>query len=143
METNEEKVDWREEAVKRNSIPKALREPVSEQEFCKNLNLAPSTYYWFLSSKEAQEKILTLCLHNVKKRTPEVLEKLGEMAEAGDSASIQMFLKFILELAEKTKTEINIGEEDRKSIKEIIDELKRNNESPVPELLQGRPEQAV
>jgi hypothetical protein len=136
----DQKQDWRELAIERNATPKSLRNPISERDFCNSFDVPESTYYRFLTLKETQEKILEICLNNARKRTPEVLEKLGEMAEQGDSSSIAMYLKFILELAEKTRTEINIGESDRQDLKEIIKLLKNetgNSTENSPELLQG------
>jgi hypothetical protein len=136
----EEKQDWRELAIIRNATPKALREPKSEGDFLVMIDIPSSSYYHFISKDETQEEIRKICLKNAKRRMPEVLEKLGEMAELGDSNSIGMYIKFILEMAEKTKTEIQIGEEDRKDLKEIVSLLKNekgNNQEDSPKLLQG------
>ncbi len=136
----EEKQDWRQLAIIRNATPKSLRDPVSERDFCNSFDVPESTYYRFVSLKETQEKILEICLNSARKRAPEVLDKLGEMAEKGDGNAIGMYLKFILELAEKTKMDFNVGDEERKDLKEIINILKNekgNSEKDSVEVLQG------
>lgn len=140
--SEEVKKDWRQEALEYFATPKSLRTE-TQVAFCAKRGIPESTFYYFTHTPEFKKKLLYVCIDNAKDKAPEVLRKLGEMAAEGDTTAMTLYLKFILELAEKTKAEINIGEEDRKSIRQIVDELKRNNESPVSELLPGRPESTV
>lgn len=101
----ETKTDWIEEMVIREATPKPLRTDTVE-EFCKKYGIGDSTYYYQSSKKENQEKIIGIALQNTKKHAPEVLENLGERAKT-NSKDTEMYLKFILQLAEKTDITTN------------------------------------
>lgn len=96
----ETKVNWIDEMLIREATPKTLRtDTVSE--FCKRHGIVDSNYYYHSSKPENQEKIIGLALQSTKKHAPEVLENLGERAKS-NSKDAEMYLKFILQLAEKT-----------------------------------------
>jgi len=95
-----EAVSWVDEMLIREATPLDLRaETVSE--FCKKHDIADSTYYYQSSKPENQAKIIGIALQNTKKHAPEVLENLGVRAKS-NSKDAEMYLKFILQLAEKT-----------------------------------------
>lgn len=119
----EERKDWKEEAILYMATPETLREPKDVVDFLKEYDVASSSFYYFVRKKETKQRILDICLDNAKKRTPEILEKLGENAANGDNKAIEMYLKFILELSEKTKVEIDLGEKDRDSLQKIVKQL--------------------
>ena len=126
---NEKKInkDWITEMIEREAIPKTLRADTIE-EFAKKHNIVMSNYSYQKNKKENQQKIIKLCLNTAKERTPEVLEKLGKNAEEGKEKSIEMFLKFIIELSEKT--DITSGGEVIKGfnfIKNDTDEKSHNS----------------
>lgn len=96
----EEKVNWIDEMIIREATPKTLRnETVAE--FCQKYGIVESNYYYHSSKPENQEKSIKIALQNTKKHAPEVLENLGERAK-NNSKDTEMYLKFILQLAEKT-----------------------------------------
>lgn len=97
---DETKVNWIDEMIIREATPKTLRtDTVSE--FCIRHGIVDSNYYYHSSKPENQEKSINIALQNTKKHAPEVLENLGERAKS-NSKDAEMYLKFILQLAEKT-----------------------------------------
>lgn len=95
METN-----WIQEMIEREALPKAARtEKVAE--FCVRHGISETTYYNHSSREENQKQSLKIALMSVKKRAPEILEKLGDKAEEGDTRAIDMYLKYVLELVDK------------------------------------------
>ena len=101
MSDTVEKKDWIKEMIEREAIPKVMREETIEQ-FSERHDIYPSNYNYQRTKKENQQKIVKLCLSIAKEKLPEVLKTLGEQAEKGKERSIEMFLKFIVELSEKT-----------------------------------------
>ena len=97
---NEETQNWIEEMIVREAVPAPIRTD-TVAEFCKKYDIGDSTYYYQSSKPENQAKIIGLALQNTKKHAPEVLENLGERAKS-NSKDAEMYLKFILQLAEKT-----------------------------------------
>lgn len=96
----EDKVNWINEMIKREAIPLQLREG-TVADFCKKYEIGDSTYYYQSSKPENQTKIINSALNNAKKYAPEVLENLGERAK-NNSKDAEMYLKFILQLTDKT-----------------------------------------
>ena len=101
MSEEVKKKDWIKEMIEREATPKTLREETIK-DFAERHDIDSSLYHYHRIKKDNQEKILKLCLRIARERTPEVLDKLGEKAEAGNDRSVEMFLKFILELSEKS-----------------------------------------
>jgi hypothetical protein len=93
--------NWIDEMIEREAVPREAREETT-RDFCKKRGIDERTYYYTVRKKENQEQILAICLNNAKRETPEILKKLSENAKAGKEKSIEMYLKFIIELAEKT-----------------------------------------
>lgn len=90
--------NWIKEMIKRQMTPMSLREGTIN-DFCKKYNIPSSNYYYYASKKENQEKIVKGSLMLAKEYTPDILEKLGEKAKAGDMKAIDMFLNYILKLS--------------------------------------------
>lgn len=95
---------WIEAMIKREALPPELRTGTNA-EFCQKWEIGESTYYYQASKKENQDKIVSLALLYAKKHTSEVLENLGVRAKS-DNKAAELFIKFILQLAEKTETDI-------------------------------------
>lgn len=92
--------NWIEEAIERESLPKAARKE-SVAEFAEKHGIDTSTYYYQMRKPENEKKVLELSLSEAKKGTSDVLDKLREKAEGGSEKAIEMYLKFILALAER------------------------------------------
>jgi hypothetical protein len=90
--------DWIELMIERQAIPKVLREGTVE-EFCAKHNTSTQNYYYHLSKKENQEKVLELSLNRAKRAVPDILEKLIEKASEGDMKAIDIYLDSVIKLA--------------------------------------------
>lgn len=86
--------NWIEEMIERESTPKRLREQ-STRDFCKERGIPESSYYYEVSKKEHQERILEICLNLAKRFTPDILENLGERATK-DNKATELFLEYVL-----------------------------------------------
>lgn len=86
--------------IVREAVPAPIRTD-TVAEFCGKYGIGDSTYYYQSSKPENQTKIISLALQNAKKYAPEVLDNLAERAKS-NSKDTEMYLKFILQLAEKT-----------------------------------------
>lgn len=100
MEENQEN-NWIKEMIRREALPKATREETT-RDFCAKRGIEERTYYNHARKTENQKKILRICLKNAKAEVPEILQRLSDNAKEGKEKSIEMYLKFIIELAEKT-----------------------------------------
>lgn len=114
--------NWIDEMVIREATPLNLRDGTVAN-FCKKYDIGDSTYYYQSSKPENQTKIINVALQNTKKHAPEVLENLGERAK-NNSKDAEMYLKFILQLAEKT--DITFKEKPEPLLNKI-DEVHNNN----------------
>jgi hypothetical protein len=92
--------NWIEEMIEREAIPRNLRKETVE-EFAIQYGIDPSTYYYHSRKKENQKKVLNIALSLAKKGIPDVLEKLRDKAESGDTKAMEMYLKYILEMRDK------------------------------------------
>jgi len=95
-----ENTNWLREMIERQALPEEVREGTTE-EFCKKWNIGESTYYYQAKKEENQREIVKLAISNAKKYAPEVLENLGVRGKS-DNKAAELYLKFILQLAEKT-----------------------------------------
>lgn len=129
METKEttEKIDWVEKAIEYEATPKSLREPKTDTEFIDSLGIPRSTYYYEIAKIENQKRIIDICFKQAKKRTPQILDKLGQKAEDGDNQSIGMFMDYVLEKTKKTETEIKGEVKVDTLLVKIIDGNSTNN----------------
>lgn len=94
----EDKVNWLDEAIKREATPKTLREETVEQ-FCKRFDLPVSNYYYHISKPDNKKKVLETVISVAKDAAPEVLKRLVEKAEEGDMKAIDIYVDSILQLA--------------------------------------------
>jgi len=93
------KKDWIQEMCEREATPKAAREGTIES-FCKKWGISESTYGYQKRLKENKKKIVEIWLNEASNGGNEVLAKLKDNALEGKEKSIEMYLKFVLELAE-------------------------------------------
>lgn len=120
-ETREE--TWIEKMIKREALPREARTVPTEQ-FAKQIGIPKSTYYWYLRKPEIQEKIIQKCINNTRKYAPDVLDSLARRAIT-DNKATEMYLKYVLQLAEKLGLDLNVVDENSKkkaqdAIKAII-----------------------
>lgn len=120
---------WIQKAIDWKATPTDLREPKTVQGFIKKHNIPESTFYYEISKPDIEKRIINKCLHRAKDLTPDILGKLGEKAKKGSERSIEMYLKFILELKEKFG--IDIDEKGKKRVENLLkkhnDNIKRGN----------------
>jgi hypothetical protein len=125
------KEDWIEKAIEYEALPKSLREPQKKGDFIKSLGIPESTYRWTLSKDENQDKIIKLSFRQARKRTPDVLKKLGEKAEQGNDTSITQFMEYVLEI--KKRLDITSGGEKIRQIYGGISKCSSNEEDIQPQ----------
>lgn len=94
-----EKKGWIKELIERESIPKAERTETIEK-FCERHGISESTYDYQRRKKENKVKVLEIWLNEAFYGGNSVLRKLKEKADDGDTKAIELYMKFILELAE-------------------------------------------
>lgn len=91
---------WIDEMIIREATPKPLRKDTIK-EFCEKWGVAERTYSYQSAKKENQRQIINLWLSEVTKDGLEVLQVLAKNAKEGKEKSIEMYLKFVLELKER------------------------------------------
>ena len=94
-----EKIDWIEKMIERESTPKSLRTE-TQDEFCKRLGIPESTYKYNRGKKENKKRIAEIWLNEAFLEGNEVLAQLALKAKNGDMKAIELYIKFVLELAE-------------------------------------------
>jgi len=115
---------WIDAMIEREAIPKPARLDTIE-EFCKKWGVAESTYDYQRRKKENKRKVVEIWLSEAINDGNEVLRKLGEKAREGDVKAIELYMKFVLELADNLniKTDLKITGELTKEQKAILDKL--------------------
>lgn len=93
------KKTWIDEMCEREAIPKGARKE-TRIDFCKRWDIAESTYDYQRRQKDNKKRIIEIWLNEATYGGNEVLAKLKENALLGKEKSIEMYLKFVLELAE-------------------------------------------
>lgn len=93
------KKSWIEEMCQREATPKAERTETIEK-FCERYGISVSTYSYQQRKKENRKRVVEIWLIEASNGGNEVLAKLKENALEGKEKSIEMYLKFVLELAE-------------------------------------------
>ena len=93
-----EEQNWIQAMIEREALPKATRQD-TVADFCSKWGIDESTYYYQSRKTENQKKSLKIAISLVKRKAPEILEKLAEKAESGDMKATDMFLNYILELS--------------------------------------------
>lgn len=111
------KKDWIQDMINREATPKAERKE-SIAIFSKKHGISEETYYFHKKKKENKKKIIEIWLSEAVDGGNEVLQKLKDNALEGKEKSIEMYLKFILELAENL--DITSGGEKLNSLIDII-----------------------
>lgn len=99
MATKEPK-NWIDAMIEREAIPKGAREQ-SVADFCNEWDIAESTYNYQKNKKENQKKVIDIWLSEAVQGGNEVLAKLKENAKEGKEKSIELYLKFVLELKDR------------------------------------------
>lgn len=112
---------WIENAVIWKATPKDLREPKTAKELHESLGVPEATFYFELAKPEIQRRILAKALLQIKDGTPDVLGKLKENALEGKERSIEMYLKYVLEIAEKV--DVGVTDKTKDELKSIVDNL--------------------
>lgn len=118
------KEEWVEKAIQREATPQKLRKETVE-EFAKKYNIDPSTYYYNVRKKENKKRIVEIWLNEALDGGQEVLEKLRENAKSGKEKSIEMYMKFVLELAENLDIKSN-----GRPIIQIVNQIAQKYETP-------------
>jgi len=95
----ENKKSWIEEMCQREATPKAERTETIEK-FCERNDISTSTYNYQKNRKENRKRIVEIWLIEASNGGNEVLAKLKQNALEGKEKSIELYLKFILQLAE-------------------------------------------
>lgn len=93
------KKNWIQEMIEREATPKPTRTDTVEQ-FAERHGIDSSTYYYQARKKENKRQIINIWLNEAMDGGNEVLQKLREKARQGDNKSMELYLKFVLELAE-------------------------------------------
>jgi len=93
------KKNWIDAMIEREALPKPLREGTIE-EFAEEWNISSETYFYQRRKKENKKRIVQIWLNQAMDDGNEVLKKLAEKAKAGDNKSMELYIKFVLELAE-------------------------------------------
>jgi len=118
------KKTWIEAMWEREATPKAAREETQE-EFCNKWGIATSTYSYQRLRKENKKKVVEIWLNEALNGGNEVLSKLKENALEGKEKSIEMYLKFVLELAENLDIKT-----DGRPIIQIVNQIASKYETP-------------
>jgi len=100
---------WIDEAIEWLSIPKDLRHPKTIVEFCDKMGIARSTYYFEVEKKDFQRRLIERMISNVKNDAPEILDKLAQNAKEGETRAIEVYVKYILAIAEKVEHTGEVG----------------------------------
>lgn len=129
------KKTWIDALCEREATPKAAREGTIES-FCKEWGISPSTYNYQRLRKENKKRIVEIWLNEATNGGNEVLNKLKENALEGKEKSIEMYLKFVLELAENLDIK-----SDGKSFQVIFDSAFKNYGNSTSKTEGDNPEQ--
>lgn len=92
---------WIGEAIQYLATPKDKRYPATVVDFCEKIGIARSVFYYEVEKPEFQQRLLKRMLSTVKEHAPEVLDKLVQNAKEGETKAIEIFMKYVLEIAEK------------------------------------------
>lgn len=90
---------WIDEMIEREALPKPLREG-SIEDFAKKHGISSETYFYQRRKKENKKRIVQIWLNQAMDDGNEVLQKLAEKAKTGDNRAMELYMKFVLELAE-------------------------------------------
>lgn len=110
---------WIEAMIEREATPKGerLKAYGSIEDFAKKWGITSETYFYQRRKKENKKRIIEIWLNEAVNGGNEVLQKLKENALEGKEKSIEMYLKFILELKERS----DITTDDQKIDKILVE----------------------
>jgi hypothetical protein len=111
--------NWINAMIEREATPKPARKD-TVADFAKKWGISEETYYYQGRKRENRQKIVDIWLAEAVKGGNEVLQKLKENALEGKEKSIEMYLKFVLEL--KDKMDITSGGEKLEGTTIIVQE---------------------
>lgn len=100
---------WIEDALVYLATPKDKRYPATIVDFCEQHGIPRATFYFEIEKKSFQEKLLKRMLSAVKEHAPEVLDRLVQNAKEGETKAIEIFMKYVLEVAEKVEHKGEVG----------------------------------
>lgn len=83
------------------ALPESERKPKTNQELFTSLGIPERTFYDRLRNEKFMKLVVKKSLIQAKKYFPRVLEKLQENVEDGKEKSIEMFIKYVGEVADK------------------------------------------
>lgn len=92
---------WSAEMLEWLAIPKDLRHPKTVVEFCDKVGIRRDEYYTEAENPIFQKNLLKRMRSIVKDRAPEVFDKLLQNAIEGETKAIELYMKYIMEIAEK------------------------------------------
>ena len=92
---------WVGEMIEWLSVPKDLRHPKTVVEFCDKMGIRRDQYYTQAEDIKFQQRLIRRMKSIVKDRAPEVFDKLLQNALEGETKAIELYMKYIMELAEK------------------------------------------
>lgn len=75
--------------------------PLRQREVYESYGIPESTYYYKLQDEKFMKKIVKIGLTRAKKSIPKIIKILERNAEEGKEKSIEMFMKFVGDIAEK------------------------------------------
>ena len=107
--------DWKAEMIKLEGTPTELRE-ITVTAFCEKYGITRTDYYYHRNKTENAKLILKSGLDYAKTYTSDVLNTLAKKAKNGSEKSIELYLKYVLELSEKLK----LGEDPENPFRTII-----------------------
>lgn len=95
------KPTWVGEMIEWLAIPKDLRHPKTVVEFCDKMGIRRDQYYTEAEDPNFQQRLLKRMRSIVRDRAPEVFDKLLQNAIEGETKAIELYMKYIMEMAEK------------------------------------------
>ena len=94
----EDKENWIDKMIERESLPRQLREQTVEV-FCKENDIGENTYYYQSRKPKNQKEILDLSVGVARREVPEILKVLVEKAKAGDMRAVDTYLDNVVKLS--------------------------------------------
>lgn len=96
----EEKREMWDEIADWFSQPEELRDK-SNKEIYEALQIPERTFYWYLQNADFNRLIIQKTLYRAKKHIPKVIEVLQKNIYEGKEKSMEMYFKYVAELADK------------------------------------------
>lgn len=129
----ENKTGWIQAMIEREATPLPERKD-SVKEFTKKYGILPRKYNYQKNKPENRKKVTEIWLNEATNKGNQVLAKLAENALEGKEKSIEMYLKFVLQLAERMELTGTIN------ISNILDELNEpKQETVIKQELEAKP----